>query len=191
MNEPDSELTSEERRLLASLRETAPPPATLEARSLETLRERRLLRAAPRPWQRQVSVLWLIAASVACIALGRTLPFPRADGPIPTGETFMLLLHQSETAALEEDASLEVAREYGEWARSLGSAFVDGSELDENALRMRPSAGGVERIRTGSEGEHVGGYFVVRAPDLAAAALLAEGCPHLEHGWIEVRRLVP
>jgi hypothetical protein len=37
--------------------------------------------------------------------------------------------------------------------------------------------------------EVIGGYFLIEAPDYEAAARLAEDCPHLDFGSIEIRRI--
>ena len=39
--------------------------------------------------------------------------------------------------------------------------------------------------------EVVGGYFTVRAADYDGAVAIARDCPHLAHGWIEVREIEP
>ncbi len=39
--------------------------------------------------------------------------------------------------------------------------------------------------------EVVAGYFVVEAPDYEGAVSIAAKCPHLAHGWIEVRTIGP
>ena len=115
---------------------------------------------------------------------------PRRDGSDPRAQ-FLLLLHESSAAlALTPAERLANAREYGAWARSLGSDFVDGAELNDDAVLVRAQASAVEPDPPSAENEHVAGYFLVRAAGTAEAATLAQTCPHLDYGWIEVRALV-
>jgi hypothetical protein len=67
---------------------------------------------------------------------------------------------------------------------------VGGEELAEPALLVGESGGATARPDQG--GERIGGYFLIRAADDAAALALARSCPHLRHGGrIEVRRIRP
>jgi YCII-related domain len=67
------------------------------------------------------------------------------------------------------------------WFEGMGEHLVD---LGQPAV-ARTRLGNCESGRT-----ELGGYSIVQADDLEAAAAIAKGCPHLEHGGgVEVGEL--
>jgi hypothetical protein len=86
-----------------------------------------------------------------------------------------------------EDGNAALVREYTAWAHELRRAgrLVGGEEL-EDAATLLPDA--VPPQAQGSSS--ISGFFLVTAPDDAAARAIALGCPHLRHGGqIELRKL--
>ena len=83
----------------------------------------------------------------------------------------------------EEGADL-MARWHA-WLGSLGEAAVTpGNPV---GMSKTVSASGV----TDNGGSNpLSGYSIVRADDIAAAIALTEGCPHLDHGTIEVAEII-
>jgi hypothetical protein len=139
---------------------------------------------------------WLVAAAallgVAAGALGaRSL---HADEPIAArglpGQRFVLLLHEGpemRDPASPAEAEAIVGR-YRDWARDLDrrGALETGEKLaDGEGFVLRAAT---DAPRTQRDG--IGGLFVVRAADYAAARALARTCPHLALGGsIELRRI--
>jgi len=134
-----------------------------------------------------------VAATIVCFGLGYLLPRPTRPTPNATtaGTPYLLLLRNAgEVAALAPDEHRAVASEYGRWARALGASFVDGAELADDGLHIRTTDSGVTSLETTAAADAVAGYFLLRAADRAAVTRIAETCPHLDRGWIEVRRVV-
>ncbi|HEX5831355.1 MAG TPA: YciI family protein [Gemmatimonadaceae bacterium] len=114
---------------------------------------------------------------------------------------FMLLLHEdpADARAMSPEEMQRVIEEYSEWSRKLAAEhrLVRGVKLrDEGGRHVRPSRreGDGVLVTDGPyvEGKEViGGYFVVEAPDYDGASAIARECPHLAHGWVEVRAIDP
>ena len=116
---------------------------------------------------------------------------------------FMLLLHEdpADARALSPEEMQRIIERYGAWSRELAAQgrLAGGEKLaDDGGRHVRPNGaargGGAAVVTDGPyvEGkEVVAGYFTVEAPDYDGAVAIASGCPHLAHGWIEVRRIDP
>lgn len=113
--------------------------------------------------------------------------------------TYLLLLHETpaDTVGISPSEMREVVERYSTWARGLAERglLVGAEKLAEDGgqhLRLegdRPVAidGPYAEAR-----DLVGGFFLARAADDAAARALAETCPHLGgRNWIEIRRVEP
>jgi hypothetical protein len=79
--------------------------------------------------------------------------------------------------AATPEAQEKVMAEWGAWFGSLGADLVDGGAPFGAAATVRPDGGA-----TDGGSAALTGYSVVEAPDLAAAAALAKGCPLLADG---------
>lgn len=103
------------------------------------------------------------------------------------GRWYMLLLWQdSRFEGGPSDAA--VAEEYARWARATAGTGIplDGHELATERDLVRTAA----NPATDAEAR-IGGYFLVKVPDAAAARRLAEGHPHARRGgWIEVAEVL-
>lgn len=114
----------------------------------------------------------------------------RGDSPIATGERFVLLLHEGAgmtVPANEAEATAMVAR-YRDWAATLAGkqALELGEKLRDGEGFVLEASDDVPRTRR----DGIGGLFILRAADYAAARELARTCPHLGYGGtIELRRI--
>jgi hypothetical protein len=111
---------------------------------------------------------------------------PALPAPAPPASArFVLLLYAgADPVAGTPDTR---RREYAQWARDLTAAgtAISGEELAEDArdLPAAPPSSEVSLPR---------GFFIVSAPDLAAAERIAATCPHLRYGGrIVVKPIVP
>jgi hypothetical protein len=104
---------------------------------------------------------------------------------------FMLMLRDS--GSFPQDISPEeiqaILSRYGQWSqkvRATGQKLFDG----EGRVIVRKDGGVAATDGPYVESKEViGGYFVIEADDYDAAARLAEDCPHLDFGSIEIRRI--
>ena len=156
---------------------------------------------------------WGALALAACLAAffagtsisdrgaGRGSAEPGTVGPPsePSAERWLLLLYEDaayQAPATDEEHAGRVA-EYSAWANDLAERgiVVEGEELagpvDSEMLDGRR---GTIETGPGAPSGPVGtvsGYFVIEAPDQAAAVAIARTTPHLAHGGtVVVRRIV-
>ncbi len=115
---------------------------------------------------------------------------------------YMLLLHEPATLAAEMAGQLSpeqiqsVIQRYREWAGGLAAAgkLAGGDKLQDMTGRVLKRAGGTTQVTDGPYAESkevIGGYFVLEAADYAEAVELSKGCPHLDHGPVEIREVEP
>jgi len=179
--EPQDDQDFELSSTLRTMGDPLAPPAWLEQRVVNSLRERRLLR---RP-ARELRAVLITAACVVCFAAGLFLPrvkFPRPS--VGEQPQYVLLLFQG--AGMPASDSKEEAvlvQEYSRWAakeRSEGH-LVGGEKLNDTSVEIAGSQGH-------QPDNQLGGYFVITAPDVNAAMAIALTCPHLAHGGSIVLR---
>ena len=88
---------------------------------------------------------------------------------------FLLLIHGDDAPPAERDA---VVAAYTAWARELAAEgrLVAAAELapDAKVVAAKPA--------TADATASAGGYFLITAPDLAAALEIARGCPAVARG---------
>jgi len=71
------------------------------------------------------------------------------------------------------------------WIRSLGDALVNpGTPLGEPKT-VRPDG-----VSDGDRSNRLTGFSIVRADSMDAALEMARGCPHLEHGTVDVAEVM-
>lgn len=199
--EPSDELSPNEQKAYASLRERRGPSEALEGRVTTALRARGLL--APRRTPGLASLgRWAAALAAGALLFAAGLAVGQKGGPgsgapvNPMSPRFVLFLHEDkrfENASPEPEA--ERVGEYRRWAEGLRQAghFVTGEKLTEDGMLLFQGGPGRAFEQTDLSGDDViGGFFVVSAADYEAALALARACPHLRHGGrIEVRRIDP
>ncbi len=106
---------------------------------------------------------------------------------------FVLLIKGSDGPyqALDEQATKEMYAEHDRFAKTVGEkgALVGGAELAVDSRIVRPE--GDERVITtgpySETAEGLGGWYIVEADDLDAAAELARLVPILPTDYVEVR----
>jgi len=206
--DPMDDLTADERRAYAALREGPLPPPGLEDRVVDDLRRRGLLESGPRSrggagrrhggrgWWRLAAAAVLAATFLFGFGAGRwstptVVPGGTDDPPV---DRYLLLLYETpEQMSASEDEVARLVAEYSAWAdeqRRAGS-LVAGEKLADDGLVVVTDDGlrvtwepgaGTSRVLTG--------FFQVRAGSYQEARRIAESCPHLEHGGeIEIRRI--
>jgi hypothetical protein len=97
---------------------------------------------------------------------------------------YMLLLAGDETPTTDNASRAE---EYGAWARDLSMKGipVDGEELIGTATLISTRGAALSDLA------NVGGFFIIEAENDAAAAALAQTCPHVKYGGsVVVRKVV-
>ena len=112
-------------------------------------------------------------------------------------QQYILLLHEKPSgfAHVSPAEMAEVVQQYKAWAGQLAQQglLAGGEKLSDDGGRHLSSKDGRPLAVDGPYAEAhdvIGGYFVVKAADAAAAEALASTCPHLAHGgWIEIRRI--
>jgi hypothetical protein len=111
---------------------------------------------------------------------------------------YLLLLHVEESgwARLTADEQAEGMAAYGAYNASLETA---GALVSAGRLAPAAAAVGVRTIGGkpvtmdgpfAETKEQVGGYYLIEAPDHAAALAWAQACPAAGHGTVEVREVV-
>jgi hypothetical protein len=170
---------------IETLRNELVPPAALESRVVDALRQEGLIRTAPRfSWPLRIAaslVVFVLGAAAGHYVLPLRLTAPQAAKAQPR---YLLLL--SGDVAPAADGSTR-ATEYGNWARSLGARgiAISGEELSAHAEIISNQRGATFPDLTTA-----GGYFLIEARDDRAAAELARTCPHIKYGGtIVIRRI--
>jgi len=179
-DDQDFELTS----ALQTMGEPLAAPGWLEQRVVKSLRERRLLRQPARG----LRAVLIIAACVACFATGLLLPHlklpSRSVGEQP--QYVLLLFQGAGMPASDSKEEAGLVQEYSRWAakeRSVGH-LIGGEKLNDTSVEIF----GSQERQMNKPDNQLGGYFLITAPDLAAALTIARTCPHLAHGGSIVLR---
>ena len=109
---------------------------------------------------------------------------------------FILLLHDRTDDAAEispEEIQAIIAR-YSAWSDRVAASghLVGGHKLTDEGGRHVSRQDGEVRIVDGPYSEVkeiIGGLFILEAESYEEAAEISRTCPHLDHGWIEVRQI--
>jgi hypothetical protein len=108
---------------------------------------------------------------------------------------FVLILRRDPERYVEvSPAEMQrIVERYRAWAAAhAGTVIREESNKLAGTGRMLSGAGGKVTIKDGPYAETkdvIGGFFMVEAPDYAAAVEVARTCPHMENGTIEVRQV--
>jgi hypothetical protein len=176
------ELSPEEREALRAMKADQPPPPGMEDAIVAALTRQGLIgnrRGLPR-----VAVLAVAAAAILAAVVW--LRMPNRQAPAPTEPRFVLLLYAGDDAAGSSGPSRR--QEYEAWARRIAEqgTRISGEELADGSDEVT-LAGPAPEARLAEPR----GYFVISAPDAAAARQIASTCPHLQHGGrVVVRKIV-
>ncbi len=97
---------------------------------------------------------------------------------------FMLAYHGGEMPETPEEGEKEMAL-WQKWMDEIADSIVDaGNPVGQSSTL---SASGVV---DGGGPNPLSGYTIIKAADQAAAIKLAQGCPHLAHGTIEIAEII-
>ena len=165
----DLELREAERRALAELKRDLSPPADAEARIVDALRARGVIRRRVSPMEWVAAAALLIAVFSAGVWSGR----PASPQNPARGPRFVLLLYGGDAGTGSDRHG-----EYATWARTIASRGieVDGEELAAAQIELPQSDGASSATRAPA------GYFIVSASTIEEARQIASTCPHLRHG---------
>jgi hypothetical protein len=195
MNQPNGELTNEEREALARLPREARVPPGMEDATVGALAERGLLRRRSRGGRRIVE--WGLAAAAAAGLFAGGFLAGQRGGQAPAGELprFVLLLYEGpEYRDTPPGQEQDRVREYSNWARERGARgeLEAGEKLREDAeVVIRPD-GSVASEAPAPEATRLAGFFLIRATDDRAALEIARSCPHVRYGGsIVIREIEP
>jgi hypothetical protein len=114
-----------------------------------------------------------------------------------TMNQYLLLLHETpaDAAAVSAAEMQEIIQRYKAWSADLAARglLAGGEKLSDDGGRHLRLRGGKPVATDGPYAEAhdvVGGFFIVKAENDAAAEALAQSCPHLAGTqWIEIRRI--
>lgn len=70
------------------------------------------------------------------------------------------------------------------WIEGLGDAVVEPAIPLEAAQTVSTTA-----VTASGRADRLTGFTIVRADDMEAAVAMAQGCPHLEHGTLDVAKV--
>ncbi len=112
---------------------------------------------------------------------------------------FMLLLHEPPGGmdGLSPEEIQSVIQEYSAWAARLAEhdQHAGGAKLtDDGGRLLSTDEQGALRVVDGPYAEAkevMGGFFMILADDYDEAVSIAQSCPHLRQGRIELRQVDP
>lgn len=194
-----------------SLPTEIPPPASLEDRTVDLLRQRGLLEAsrhhpAPSAGWRRLRASLAVAAGVAVLSLGvvigrmSVLVNPAPGGVLTGAEQGLYALLLYETSGYDRPSGAESLARYGEYSKWIAMArnreqFVTGEDFDvRQGWLLAPTASGVEvqqRLKT-DQSAPLSGVLFIRAESPESALQLAKTLPHIRHGGeVVVQKTIP
>jgi hypothetical protein len=181
--------------LWARLAELPTPAPAPDARGRFDAALRRESGAA-RGWSRQIALLAAVLVFGVVLGYGATrirggAAPTRVAAASDSAPQFLLLLYDNgggSSTPISPDRMNAIIAEYSAWAGRLAAAgqLVSAEKLSDDPAQWLGGS-----VAT-SDGATVGGFFLIRAHDLAEARRIAEGCPHLKYGGrIELRPIQP
>ncbi len=198
MNEEfENELSPEERQAFDRLPREKVPPAFLEDRVVQSLKQSGLISRPENTRRFNSSHIGVaVAASLLFFFLGvavtKWLAGPTASSNSPE---FMLVLRQSDSSEqLSREEELRLAKEYGAWARQLSDQglVTDGEKLKDERRFLSVVDGQTVTSENPNDlnRSNIAGYFLIKAQSYEQAIQIAGSCPHLKAGGtIEVREI--
>lgn len=193
LNNDENGLSREEQKKFSTLPRQRQPAPALETRIISTLKSKGLILMTPTSRFFTVPRLAGAFAAIALVALGFSLgkwqgQTSRGDAGL---ETFILLLHEAGRVDTHETAKVI---EYGNWARTLAQAgqLRAGAKLRYDGRLLQRVEGQLEvrEFAPREDSDHLGGYFLIQAPNYDEAVKIAESCPHLKYGgMVELRQI--
>ena len=110
--------------------------------------------------------------------------------------TYYLFLRDDPSvfAQLSPTDMQKIIERYVKWREANGAVVTGGQKLVDGAGQVLRRAGSSVKVSDGPFAEAkeiLGGFFSISAASDADALKVAETCPHLEFGSIEIRRMDP
>ena len=109
---------------------------------------------------------------------------------------YILLLHEaaSQDAELSPEEMQKVIQEYVAWSKKIQAEghHLGGEKLGNEGGRWIQRDDEAIRVVDGpytEAKEVISGFFMIQADDYDQAVEIAQECPHMNHGWIEVRAI--
>jgi hypothetical protein len=111
-------------------------------------------------------------------------------------QTYYLILRDDPSifANISPSDMQAIVQRYVNWRESNAGKVVGGQKLADGSGRVMRKRGEALSVSDGpfvEAKEVLGGFFVVQAESYDAAQAIANTCPHLEFGSIELRRMEP
>ncbi len=195
MSEMDNDKGPE---FLKGLRPSEAPPAFLEERVVDRLRDARMIRASSvGHFRGYPALIAAIALSLVMFFVGAFVGTRRSVAAAPVPPAGYLLIVRAANAQFEPKNSQEElvrVKEYSAWARDLGQRglMVGGEKLKDELNVLSPAGDSlkVSENRTALREGDVAGYFLLPLSDYDQALSIARTCPHLKHGGaVELRQI--
>ncbi len=194
MNQPNGDLTHEEREAIARLPREALPPPALEDATVASLLSSGLLRP-PRRSRRVLEWGLAAAAAIALFVGGYFTGLGERGTTAPELPRFLLLLYEGpEYRNTPPGREAERVREYGQWAAERGALgqLESGEKLSDDVGLTIETDGSVSSVPPSSSETRLAGFFMIRAPDDRSALEIARTCPHVRYGGsIVIREIDP
>jgi hypothetical protein len=111
---------------------------------------------------------------------------------------YLLFLHEApDTFDRVSPGEMQaIIQKYASWKQRMAAAglLTGGEKLQDGTGRVLRRSSGQISVNDGpytESKEVIGGLFEIQARDYEQAVEVAEGCPHLEYGTIEIREIEP
>ncbi len=173
------ELTPEERAAFDELSNFKLPPASLEARVINELKNQGLIEKQK---TMNIYLKWTasVAASVLIFFAGSYWGKQSIENSdIDPNLAYMLILHEDES--FRPGDPMAMFEEYGNWMQDIidRGIKITGHELDNEAVMVKASS----ETHFGEEAtERTSGYFIVEAESREEALEIARKNPHVKYG---------
>jgi len=185
----DGELNPAESEELRGLNRGPEPPRWLEQRVVDSIRSDGFLASRARKHFGWAWTVVSVSACVFCFGAGVLLRSRSVAIPVePSGNRYVLFLtHSSSVATSGPTEEIALVQEYSAWAQRqrISGRLIAGEKLKDASLELSGPRG-LQEVH--AEDTNLGGYFVIAAPNLDAAMVVARTCPHLKHGGTIVIR---
>ena len=177
------------------LRSTPVPPPDLQERTVATVLGDRAIRSVKTPTRFSALNLGGFIAALAALTivpvviafgLGRAMT---QRAPDLSGAYLLLIESAPDQPPLSAQETAARVREYGDWARELRerNLLVSAEKLDAGGSVVSTSG---STAPLAAADDRIGGFFIVRAPDMNKALSIARESPHVRLGGrVVIRRI--
>ena len=182
---------------LRNLRRHPLPPADLEERVVEALKNQQLIKPATRgaaimKMHYAINAAIAVVSIVVGLAVGQRMDGEAGPAMAEGENEYIMLLYEDASYQAPEPGQMEARiGEYSAWAREVAATgnYVGGKKLTNDSVLLMPDGTRRDVIPTAEQGA-LEGYFVITASTLDEAASVAKSCPHLLYGGtVSLRRI--